>query len=80
MTELVHHHWLSTALDLLLVQDVKLVDVARRVAGKNKLPKAYTKALADTKYRDLDGTARLTFPTSPDHKPYQGGERLHVWF
>ena len=55
-----------------MMQDVKLVDVAQQMVGKNMLPVAYKAALGDTKYRDLDGKVKLTFPTSHVH-PYQGG-------
>jgi len=55
--------------------DVKLVDVAQQMVGKNMLPVAYKAALGDTKYRDLDGKVELTFPTS-HAQPYQGA---FVW-
>lgn len=53
------------------------MDVAQEVAGKNTLAKAYKAALGDTKFRDLDGRARLTFPTLRE-QPYPGGVCLHA--
>jgi hypothetical protein len=62
-----------------MMQDVKLVDVAQQMVGKNMLPVAYKAALGDTKYRDLDGKVQLTFPTS-HVQPYQGGGCLLACF